>query len=113
MDENLFKIKLLPYQKILLKAMCTKDNVLSNMLSRQKQKELNYSTKARLTNCIQLVILGEKVLLMCPKKYTNKYFKYIINFIESNINLFEENDITYNIENDIIKFNTGGQIEIN
>lgn len=108
--EDFYGVKLLSYQKILLKTLYEKDNVL-NVLSKQMQKELNFTTKARLTQSISAAILGRKVLFLSPKKDINKYIDYIKSFIESNMNMFEENDITYNVDGNIVKFNTGGSIE--
>lgn len=104
--------RLLPYQKLMLRTLYLKENI-NTIISRALQKELNLTTKARLTYSISKAVNGEKVLFMSPKKNINKYVSYTERFIELNKSIFEENEITYSTDENVIRFNTGGSIEFN
>jgi hypothetical protein len=106
--EDCLGVKLLPYQKILLNLMNTKDKI-NYHISRTKQNKLTFTTQYRILMCLNQAILGQKVLILDGgKRKLNT--DDIINIF--NMNYSYDNEIKYKINDKVISFNTGGSIEL-
>jgi hypothetical protein len=106
--EDIYGVKLLPYQKLLLNLMNTKENI-NYYISRARQGGVSFTSKFRLAMCVSEAILGQKVLICDGSRKIA--IKDIIKIIE--LNVPTESDIGYEVKDNIINFNTGGSIELN